>query len=125
MRTTPTCVRPDRPHNVLYVASQRLTLRPDLPGAGLFGVDPRTRLTAPGSDRRSRWLVPAALHPDATAAPLTYHADPRRWHRAGEDVLLDSAPRGQEFVVGRTPGLDRWVASLFDCACVADPDFLG
>ena len=103
---------PDRRHNVLYVAADRLTLDPGLPGAGLLRATPQTRLTAGDSPRRSWWRVPPALHPDATPAPLTYHADPARWHRAGDTVHLLSAPRGQEFVVGHTPALAAWVHAL-------------
>jgi hypothetical protein len=111
-RRHPHLIRRDRPRNCLYVATERLSIAPALPGAGTLRWDPALRLTAPGSRLRSRWHVPAALHPDATGQPLTYHADPRRWRREDGHVVLHAQHQGQEFVVPATGDLVAWAAGL-------------
>lgn len=100
----PHLVRRDRPANTVYVAAR----------AGTFRYGEALRLTAPGSRLRSRWRVPAALHPDATGTPLTYHGDPRRWHRDGDAVELAAVHQGQEFVVPATDALVDWAWTLID-----------
>lgn len=106
----PHLVRRDRPSNVLYVAAR----------AGTFTWGEGLRLTAPGSRLRSRWRVPAALHPDVTGSPLTYHGDPGRWRRDGDEVELAVVHQGQEFVVPATSALVDWSRSLIDRHAVPD-----
>jgi hypothetical protein len=58
-----------RRQNTLYVARERSTLLPGLPGAGVFPCyRPSLRLSRPGS-LRSVWRLPRALHPDHTPRP--------------------------------------------------------
>jgi hypothetical protein len=101
-------------HNTLYLARERLTLEPRLPGAGVFThFDPLLQLTAGGSSRRV-WDLPMAFHPDRTPAPLSWHG-PRRWRRNGDRAILDTV-RGQEFVVPVTPGIRAWLRARFAAA---------
>lgn len=105
--------------NTLYLAAERLSLDPRLPGAGTFPLmHPLLRLTAAGATR-SVWDLPAPLHPDATPAPLTWHPA-ARWSRRGDRVLLRSV-RGQEFVVGATPGVRAWAREVLTCATSDGP----
>lgn len=123
----------DRPRyargNTLYLARRRLRRHPTLPGAGTFptyrdalrltAVSERERaqargrsdIAAVGATRRSRWSLPAALHPSRTAAPMSGNP-PGRWRLDGDRALLDAAPRGQEFVVDTTPAIRAWVDGL-------------
>lgn len=90
----------DHPHaragwnaqNVLYVASERLSLGPDrLPGYGIFKSG--YRLSEAGA-RPSTWRVPDWLNPRRGGSGMTYHP----LHCWLEDGTLRSATRGQEFV---------------------------
>lgn len=97
------------PRNTLYVA------RPGAAGAGLFShFHPSLQLTAAGATR-SVWSLPAWFWPSATAPPLTYHGNPRRWSADGPDrVRLRSASKGQEFVLDADyyPEAADWLAGL-------------
>jgi hypothetical protein len=96
--------------NTLYLAAERLSLDPRLPGAGVLDrATPPRRLTRAGASRRV-WDLPACLHPDHTRRPLTYHG-PHRWERHGDRAVLDTV-RGQEFVVDVTPPILAWVADV-------------
>jgi hypothetical protein len=67
--------------------------------AGAFAsFDQRLQLTGPGSSKRSRWRLPTWFYP-AGRPPMTYHAAPKRWERADGHAYLNSAGRGQEFVL--------------------------
>lgn len=102
----------DHPHlhfppdarNVLYIASDHLTL-PGVGGTGLPGggaidrYDERLRLTCPNQPRRSFWRLPPWFGPRPGAPPLTYHADPRRWSNLGDALGLEVVSQGQEFVL--------------------------
>jgi hypothetical protein len=107
----PHLVRRDRPANTVYVAAH----------AGTFAYGEALRLSVPGSRLRSRWRVPAALHPDATGTPLTYHGDPRRWRRDGDTVELAAVHQGQEFVVPATDALEDWARTLIDRHALKGP----
>jgi hypothetical protein len=97
--------------NTLYLAADRLSLHPALPGAGTFQrLTPALRLTAEGTTR-SVWDLPADLHPTRTPEPLSWHS-PARWSPIGDDRCRLRTVRGQEFVVGATPGVERWAAQV-------------
>lgn len=122
-RSHPHVVVPERTNNTLYVASERLEL-PDgmvqdrgavLAGAGVFThFHEALRLTAPGASR-SLWSLPAWFEPRDGRPALGYHDDRTRWRRDGDRVLLDSAKRGQEFVLDAThcPEATAWLRELF------------
>ena len=106
----------------LYIAAAWLTLpgregQPHaLPGAGLFPrYRPELCLTAPG-ESRSMWALPRWFHPADRESALTYHGNPDRWLLApdGEQVLLQSVGRGQEFVLNCEdyPEAVAWAAGL-------------
>jgi hypothetical protein len=102
--------------NTLYLAADRLALDPALPGAGKFrALAPALRLTAEGATR-SVWDLPAALHPSALPAPLTWHAPPRWSDPVDGRTRLRSAARGQEFVLPATEGVRGWAASVLAAA---------
>lgn len=106
--------------NTLYLATERFSLdgRPTrLPGAGCFRhLDERRVLTVPGSKRQTRWQLPACFTPGEGRPGLSFHRNPNRWIRMGNSCVLDSAFRGQEFVL--STGGDRapleWVAGLLE-----------
>jgi hypothetical protein len=103
-------------NNAVYIASDRLAvpgLSLDLPGAGVFpALLPQHILTKPGGNR-SRWSLPSWLHP-RNGIPLSYHEDPARWQDDGNLVTLQSAMRGQEFVMDVTGREDHleWLAAI-------------
>lgn len=110
--------------NTVYVARENLALDGidlDLPGAGVFDLyDDRLRLTKKGSNR-STWELPSWFAPSDSRPPLGYHGDPDRWHVDGDRVELQSAARGQEFVLDTAwyPEAFGWLRGLLDAAQVA------
>ena len=97
-----------RRNNTMYLARERSTLLPGLPGGGVFtGYQPLLRLSRPGSTR-SVWRLPIGLHPDPTRVPLTGQSQ-NAWSMEGDTAVLRSAGRGQEFVVGMHDGLQEWI----------------
>ena len=105
------------PGNTLYVARDKLTLNGvdlDLPGAGVFShFDDRLQLTKPGSSR-SLWRLPSWFAPDGSRPPLGYHSDLGRWRTDENHVDLQSAARGQEFVLDTQsyPEAFEWIHGL-------------
>ncbi|MCY4487394.1 MAG: hypothetical protein OXF11_09810 [Deltaproteobacteria bacterium] len=105
-------------NNTLYIAADGLRLNGrevDAPGAGLFRqIDDRLILTDPDAGSLTRWRLPAAFYPDARKPPLSYHGTPERWQRGDGYCTLQSASRGQEFVLdtARYPGVTDWLSSL-------------
>jgi hypothetical protein len=96
--------RESDPTNVLYIGAERLAppgLKSlSIPGAGLFpNFTPELQLSEPGSRLPSQWLLPAWFHPGRRRSALTYHSDLSRWRTSPTGVTLDSAARGQEFVL--------------------------
>jgi hypothetical protein len=98
--------------NSLYVAAERLSFRPELPGAGTMGLyRDALRLTKPGSRLRSTWRLPECFNP--AVSRLTYNQAPWRWQLDGDGFQVRSAYRGQEFVIDASGGILRWLESLF------------
>ncbi|WP_044873343.1 hypothetical protein [Pseudomonas sp. LFM046] len=91
------------PSNTLYLATERLNLDQlarEFPGAGTFrSVDERLVLTAPESRLQTRWKLPAFFAPGAGREGLSFHRNRSRWTMEGNRCLLNSAFRGQEFVL--------------------------
>jgi len=116
-RYHPHIAGPRGPGNTLYVARDRLALNGielDLPGAGVVShFDDRLQLTKPGSSR-SLWRLPSWFAPDASRPPLGYHNDLSRWRTDGNHVDLQSAARGQEFVLDTHsyPEVFEWIQDL-------------
>jgi hypothetical protein len=107
----------------LYIATDRLTLGGrawDRPGAGVFRCyDARLCLTTPEA-KRSLWRLPGWFDPRRGRPALTYHGDVNRWSAAEDHVHLDSAKRGQEFVLDcdEYPEAIDWLADLLSIANV-------
>ncbi|MCL2658962.1 MAG: hypothetical protein FWD64_00390 [Acidobacteriaceae bacterium] len=106
--------------NVIYVATERLTLpcskHAEIDGAGVFPyLTSRLRLTAPDSDHPSRWLLPKWFNPKGHRSHLSYHGDLSRWSDAKDGVLLNAVSRGQEFVLDTAdyPEAVEWLSQLF------------
>ena len=103
--------------NTIYVARDKLSLAGhdlDLPGAGVFDqYDDGLRLTKQSSSR-SVWSLPGWFSPEGSRPPLGYHSDAGRWRPDGERVDLQSAARGQEFVLDTRsyPEAVPWLTDL-------------
>lgn len=105
--------------NVLYVGAERLVLPGlkslSISGAGLFPhFRPELQFTAPGSRLPSQWLLPHWFHPEGRRSALTYHGDFSRWRTSAAGVMLDSAARGQEFVLDcdQYPEATKWLTEF-------------
>jgi Nucleotide modification associated domain 3 len=117
-------------NNTLYVASKNLrmpSVSGSMSGAGVFRTQsPIRTLTAPAQGR-SLWRLPGWFYPTAGKPALSYHSDPRRWTRDGDDCYVQSVGRGQEFVLDcdHFPEASDWFRDLFaevtgSCADQAD-----
>jgi hypothetical protein len=89
--------------NTIYVASKYLLIdgmNYKTPGAGIFKYfNERLQLTIKDSPKVSLWQLPGWFFPDNGKPPLTYHSDRTRWTKKDDYVILNSANRGQEFVL--------------------------
>ncbi|WP_027857098.1 Nmad3 family putative nucleotide modification protein [Marinobacterium jannaschii] len=115
----------DYPFNTLYLPTPRLTLpggETDLPGSGCFNHHrPELKLTREGATR-SVWRLPPAFWPDEFEQALSYHRQPWRWQQTDEEVVLQAAARGQEFVLDLAFSGDiaPWLEQLFRPLCQAE-----
>ena len=121
-----TCYHPHRhlsrdkdPTNTLYIASCGLNLGggPIAQGAGCFlKSHERLVLTNPNGSGVTDWRLPRCFYPDNGNSPLTYHPKLHRWRHDDQYAYLQSASRGQEFVLdlGQYPDVTDWlVQSIF------------
>lgn len=105
-------------NNSLYVASPSLAIGRriyKLPGGGVFpAYNNELQLTAPDSSR-SVWRLPGWMHPAGRRSTLTYHGERRIWQRHGEDIILKSRAKGQEFILDTDdyPEALDWLDTLF------------
>ena len=106
------------PSNTIYVAAPSVEIGGaalGVPGAGLFPRWHRElQLTEHGA-LRTVWSVPAWWAPGRVfARGLSYHDALWRWSGQAEHVRVQSARRGQEFVldVGRHAPALRWTCDL-------------
>jgi hypothetical protein len=100
------------PPNVLYLASEELTLAGRvLPFPGSGALKTGYRLSDAGANT-STWRVPDWLNLKRSGCGMTYHPT-NRW---GDDGTLRGAARGQEFVA--VPQIDgnasEWVIALLE-----------
>jgi len=82
---------------------------------GVFGkFAPALQLSVPGP-KRSRWRLPKDFFP-GSRTPLSYHQQPKRWQQTENACILQSAGRGQEFVVDckSYPSVRRWAEKLIE-----------
>jgi hypothetical protein len=101
----------------IYVARSHGAFAPA--GGGVFPqYSAALQLTASGVAKRSLWRLPAWFSPAGGRPPLTYHSNPARWKVKGDDVLLSTVGRGQEFVLDAAlyPEASQWAASVIASA---------
>lgn len=105
--------------NVIYTGSKKLDLfRHRIPGVGLFDSYNDALCLTDAGRSRSRWRLPQWMHPEGRDSTLSYHSDFSRWQKSGEHALLQSAARGQEFVLDLDDypeGVD-WIRGLISRA---------
>lgn len=97
--------RPERkkkPSNAIYVAGDRLSIMPELPGAGCLHFSDRLVLTKKGSKKRSVWDLPDFMRD----IPITYNA--KAWKEEG----FVSASKGQEFVFDANDDVISWIKDM-------------
>jgi len=90
-------------YGTAYIASEKLDLGSNargIPGGGQFArYHECLRLTAPNSPSRRLWQLPGWFYPRNGCLPLTYHPNTASFRRRGKYTILESAGRGQEFVL--------------------------
>ena len=106
--------------NTVYTARETLSLPGDVAfsceGVGVFHeIKDKLILTERKSSKPSLWSLPSWFFPVGNRAPLTYHQKLKLWRNNGDNVLLNSAARGQEFILNCTdyPEAVGWLKSLF------------
>ena len=123
-----TCYHPHRhlsrdkdPTNTLYIASCGLHLGDGsiAQGAGCYlKFHERLVLTNPNGSGVTDWRLPRCFYPDNGNSPLTYHPKLHRWRHDDQYAYLQSASRGQEFVLDldQYPDVTDWLMeSIFIC----------
>ena len=90
-------------NNAIYLASDHLLIKPELPGAGCFSFSENHKLTKAGCSR-SIWDLPDFFK----EIPITYNA--KAWKEDG----FHSAAKGQEFVFTANGEAIDWIKSLFE-----------
>lgn len=106
----------------VYIAGDRLELpgaRYNMPAAGYFEhFDHSLQLTAPGSNNRGVWQLPGWFYPRNNQSPLSYHPDVKAFTKKGNQTILRSAGRGQEFILNTAqyPEAIRWARLLITSA---------
>lgn len=122
-RSHPHCFGERGGGNTLYVAAKDLSLpglTRTLPGAGLYpAVRPELILTQP-QQRRGIWRLPHWFNYKGPDHSLSYHGASWRWQEATDHVVLDSAKRGQEFVLDDThyPEAVAWARGLIETGAI-------
>lgn len=114
----PHCHKERGTRNTLYLAADQLTFPGTETTAVLSGAGTLDQfrtpqiLTAPNS-LRTAWKLPRWFYP-AERPPLTYHNDLTRWQVDDDYAYLQSAARGQEFVLDTAyyPEALAWVWSV-------------
>ncbi|MGA2191602.1 MAG: hypothetical protein ABSH33_24095 [Steroidobacteraceae bacterium] len=103
------------PRNTLYLGATQSRFNSSARyGGGRFAsYHEQLQLTKPGSTR-SIWSLPSWFMPKPGRDSLSYHPNSSRWTDEGECVTLQSAAKGQEFVLDGAayPPLDGWVSDL-------------
>lgn len=110
---------PDK-SNTLYIAKKHLNVpgidNKRIKGASVFGnFNNKLQLTEEASLKPSLWKLPKWFYPSGKKPPLTYHPNSSSWHIKRDHVLLQSAAKGQEFVLDcryYTEAM-RWLNNLF------------
>ena len=88
-------------NNAIYIASDNLSLKPELPGSGCFTFTEKHKLTKEGCSR-SIWNLPEFFR----NIPITYNA------KAWKEDEFHSAAKGQEFVFTANDDVLNWISEL-------------
>jgi hypothetical protein len=99
--------------NTLYIAKNFSQYIPNTQGGGRFSkYKDILRLTKPGKSR-SVWSLPNWFMPN-NRPPLSYHPRPQQWFQEDNCVVLQSAAKGQEFVLDCTlyPEAEEWFSNI-------------
>ena len=115
----PHCVLKDQFNpkgNILFIGREKLSLNPDLPGAGLFDFRPDLILTKENQEKhkRSVWTLPRSFFNEDGFSKMSYHY--QRQGKAIEDGAMmefQSVARGQEFVMENEEEIEEWARRLF------------
>jgi len=89
-------------NNTIYVARDRLTWQPEMPGAGPLNFTKKLILTKMGYSK-SRWNLPPFLK----EFKISYHSE-KSW----KNGYFQSAGRGQEFVIHSNKKIENWVKDI-------------
>lgn len=112
-------------HNALYQPTNKLILNgreteisgagfiPSIPLENTIGIPPIQQLTWP-NEKRTLWKLPECLWPENCHKVLSYHRKPERWFEKEGTLALQSAYRGQEFVLESQQNklLELWLNKL-------------
>lgn len=92
-------------NNTIYVGTKTLEIPGvyhSIPGGGTFKKLRRALILTDTDNedvKRSIWRLPVWCRPRGGQSPLTYHAKRSRWREERDCTRLESAARGQEFVI--------------------------
>lgn len=89
-------------NNTIYVARDRLTWQPDMPGAGLLSFNKKLLLTKIGYSK-SKWNLP----PFFKEVKISYHSE-KSW----KNGYFQSVSKGQEFVIHSNKKIEKWVKDI-------------
>ncbi len=106
-------------NNSVYFSRKHLRLDgltdEEVHGAGTFQFFSESlQLTAPFVPSPSIWELPDWFFPKEGRAPLTYHADLKRWQKTHRGTRLRTVSRGQEFVLkcDEYPEAVEWLVGI-------------
>lgn len=104
-------------NNTLYIATENLQINGVntlVTGGGRFKTfTPRVQLTDNNANR-STWRFPKFFLHDHANPTMSYHKKPEKWTMDGQDVILETVKRGQEFVfdASNNPYVQLWTSRL-------------
>ncbi|MEO0897086.1 MAG: hypothetical protein AAFY71_11850 [Bacteroidota bacterium] len=99
--------------NQIFVAADRLSINKELPAWGTFTFKETLCLTGI-EGKRSKWILPACFFDKRGNCKLSYHRKFKGEKLVGRDqYLLQSVPRGQEFVTEVDEEMETWLRSIF------------
>lgn len=107
-----------REQNTGYIAKQKLSFAPHLPGYGTLKFKNDLVLTCANQDKRSVWKLPQYFHP-SFGTTMSYHESIKNksnkdvWELHNNYCILNSVGRGQEFVIDGNSDIVRWAEQLF------------
>ena len=89
-------------NNIIFEASETLSLNNDLPGWGCLLFNKELQLTKDGEKNKSRWKLPDIFG----EVNISYHSN------AFNDEYFQSASIGQEFVIDENQNITEWAKNI-------------